>query len=195
MKKNESEKCAVKVQLTSHRNSVYKLAYILVDVNQLLIISKLIEEKKYDIIEMNFVKKRFISRYSTIMNLGDEYEITDISSNCITLIIAGINTIAMIVLGIANLYFQKKNINRSDQPNIIFQIDNDFFDTVSRIIDRHIENHGIDALDDINGLLGVLRLNGYLTDFSERDTYIISKGIEKTVARMAKIVYRTNTIR
>jgi len=177
----------LKLRLTSENHTIYDLAYILVDINQLLIISKLTELEYFDKINHYFLEGRFLTRDSSIMKFSDKYEIVDIKKNCIELVISGMSLTATVIFGIVNLYLKRsERIKNEKNEKIFFSIDKDIFDKVSNIINEH---HEINELNNLDGLIKKLRLYGYFTDIKERDFFIITESIEKTVKRMVKIVY------
>lgn len=182
----ESKNLRIKFDLGA--NSLYDLAYLSLDIYHLIVFCELLQPKDIEALEKMYYNPRMYSltRYNRILQeFSKKAEVKDVKNGSIELVVAGVSTIAAIVVPFIAVSVQRK-MNRED-ARLIFEISAED-EVLSRLIDEVGQGYYGRGEDGINWLLQVLAQRGYILEILGENAYKISKVLDRYEQRIIKTI-------
>jgi hypothetical protein len=189
---NDQYNNELKIYLDTNKNTLFDLGWFLIDINQLLIICSMAENKKFDYINRNLSNPNYLSSRPRIKEHSEGYKIKHIRNGSIELIVVGVGALATIIMPILAVYVQEKLGKYNER--ITFSIESSEYYKVSEIIDSFRYSQGFNEPKNLNSLFESLLRKGYNVQAISDNMYDITKTLDKYCNHMVKIIYKNRRL-
>ena len=183
-----NENRILKVRFGFPTNSLYDLAYLSLDLYQLIVFCELLEQNDWKSISNFYQDSRSfaLTRNSRVLlDFSKKVELKTIREGSIELIIAGVGVLASIIVPfVANSVTQKTRIKNE---RITFEISSED-NKLNQLIDEFGYGYFGRGEDAIKWLFETLNRKGYSLHIVSDNAYIITKTIERYEQRIIKII-------
>lgn len=175
----------MKVKIDMEELSVYELGYLTVDISQLLVFCKLLEERDNELLNKSFFNDnpfRLTRDSKVLKDYAYDFEVVDINKGCIEIIIGGVGAAATVIMPFVMHEVKKRN---SKYKFLIDSTDKDLKDLLDAF--EKIKKKGEDE-ENLKWLMEMLHYRGYDIDISPDNIYKIQKVIGIYARRIERII-------
>lgn len=178
----------IKIKFESKAKSLFDLAYVSLDLNQILVFGELLNDQKYDEVEKMYLEKgsfKLTRQNEILRKYSENIKVISIREGSIEIILTGMSILSAAIITYLGIIINRKLAKEDEE--LIFEV-NPKDQYLIEFLEKYEKGDFGKDNKSLNWLIEFLSNKGYSTEIISGNAFRIKKVMDKYEEKIIKII-------